>query len=152
MNITTLAITAATMVLSASLALAGHGSWHGGDQGFGSMDTDNDGTVSRDEYLAPFEKWDADSSGSLSLEEWVTNHGGRKGKGYGHGKMAYPCMDRVDTDKDGKVSAEEFEAVYPGMAKSHPMLDLDNDGVVGGDEWEEFRRMHTKTDCPRTSN
>jgi hypothetical protein len=145
-------LTATMMILSASLAFSGHGSWHSGDQGFSSMDTNNDGKVSRDEYLAPFERWDADKDGALSMEEWISNHGGRKGKGKGYGGKNYPCMDRVDTDNDGKVSAEEFEAVYPGMAGSHPMLDLDKDGIVGGEEWEEFRRMHTKEACPRESN
>jgi hypothetical protein len=149
----TILLTATMMILSASLAFSGHGSWHHGDQGFSSMDTDNDGKVSSDEYLAPFERWDADNDGALSMEEWISNHGGRKGKGNkGYGGKNYPCMSRVDTDSDGVVSAGEFEAVYPDMAKSHPMLDLNKDGVVDGDEWAKFRQMHTKEACPRTSN
>jgi len=145
-------LTATIMILAASPAFSGHGSWHSGDQGFSSMDTDNNGRVTKKEYLAPFDRWDADDNGALSKEEWLSNHGGRKGKGKGYGGKNYPCMSRVDTNNDGTVSVEEFEAVYPGMAKSHPMLDLNKDGAVDEDEWEEFRQMHTKEDCPRQSN
>jgi hypothetical protein len=138
-------ISAAMLALLASPAIAGHGYMHGGDQGFSSMDTNNDGVVTRDEYLAPFNEWDADEDGELSLEEWLSSHGGRKAEGHGYGKMNYPAMDAVDTDNDGKVSMEEFEAVYPGMSEGYSLLDLNKDGIVDGDEWEEFRRMHLKS-------
>lgn len=51
-----------------------------------------------------------------------------KGGGYGPGKF--------DTDGDGKVTQEEFNA---GHAKMFEMMDTDGDGVLSGDE----------VDCPR---
>ncbi len=145
MKVRIILMAAAILIFSASLALAGKGYRTGGDQGFSSMDTNNDGLVSQEEYLAPFMEWDADGDGALSRDEWISSHGRAMGKGQKSGKMKYPRMDRVDTDNDGQVSAEEFEAVYPGMSESYPMLDLNKDGVVDGEEWEDFRRMHTRT-------
>ncbi|MBS3779319.1 MAG: hypothetical protein KGY41_02885 [Desulfovermiculus sp.] len=53
-------------------------------------------------------------------------------------------MQQVDKNNDGTVSAQEFEAVFPKSSENLMMLDLNQDGVVDGDEWEEFRNIHIK--------
>ncbi len=131
------------------LVLVASGAWGGktsmsGDQGFSSMDTNNDGFVSQEEYMASFNEWDANNDGRLSLEEWLSSHGQVMDKWKRGSKMKYPTMQQVDKNADGTVSAEEFEAVFPKSSENLMMLDLNQDGVVDGDEWEEFRKIHTK--------
>ncbi|MFO7801678.1 MAG: EF-hand domain-containing protein [Desulfovermiculus sp.] len=130
------------VVFAASMAWGGKTSM-AGDQGFRSMDTNNDGVVSQEEYLAPFKEWDANNDGTLSLEEWLSNHGQQMDKKKRQNKMKYPTMQQVDKNNDGKVSAEEFEAVFPNSSESLKMLDMNQDGIVDGDEWEKFRKIHT---------
>jgi Ca2+-binding EF-hand superfamily protein len=86
------------------------------------------------------------NDGELSLEEWLSSHGQMMDKSKRESNMKYPPMQQVDTDDDGKVSAEEFKAVFPNSSESLKMLDMNKDGVVDGDEWEEFRNIHTMTD------
>ena len=109
------------------------------------MDTNKDGFVSQDEYLDPFEEWDANSDDKLSLEEWLSNHGQAMDKKKHGNKMKYPPMQQVDTDNDGTVSSKELEAVFPKNSENLMMLDLDQNGVVDGHEWKKFRKVHTKT-------
>ena len=136
-------LTLGLFVLATSVAWGGKTSMSG-DQGFSSMDTNNDGFVSQEEYLASFNEWDANNDGTLSLEEWLSNHGQMMDKRKRQSKMKYPSMQQVDKNDDGTVSAEEFEAVFPKSSENLMMLDLNQDGVVDGDEWEEFRKIHTK--------
>ncbi|MDZ7762471.1 MAG: EF-hand domain-containing protein [Desulfovermiculus sp.] len=143
MKIRTGVLTLCLLVLAASVAWGGKAAMSG-DQGFSTMDTNNDGFVSQEEYLAPFKEWDANDDGKLSLKEWLSNHGQLMDKSKGQSKMKYPTMQEVDKNNDGKVSAEEFEAVFPNSSESFGMLDLNQDGIVDGDEWEEFRKIHTK--------
>ena len=138
-------LTVCLVVFAASVAWGGKASM-AGDQGFSSMDTNNDGFVSHEEYLASFKEWDANNDGKLSLEEWLSSHGKFMDKSQRGSKMKYPPMQQVDTNDDGKVSAEEFEAVFPNSSESLKMLDLNKDGIVDGDEWEEFRKIHTMSD------
>src|SRR6056297_2106282 len=135
-------LTVCLLVLAASVAWGGKSAMTG-DQGFSTMDTNNDEFVSQEEYLAPFKQWDANKDGKLSLEEWLSSHGAFMDKSERGNKMKYPPMQQVDTNDDGEVSAEEFEAVFPNSSESFMMLDVNQDGIVDGDEWEEFRKIHT---------
>lgn len=84
------------------------------DQRFAEVDTDGDGSVSREEFLAHaqaqaaeragerFDALDADGDGMLSQD---VLSGGRRGDG----QMMTRMIDRFDADGSGGVSAEEFE-------------------------------------------
>jgi hypothetical protein len=143
MKVRTSVLTVFLLVFAASVAWGGKTSMSG-DQGFSSMDTNNDGFVSQEEYLASFKEWDANDDGKLSLEEWLSSHGAFMDNRKQGSRMKYPPMQQVDKNNDGTVSAQEFEAVFPNSSESFMMLDLNQDGIVDGDEWEEFRNIHTK--------
>jgi hypothetical protein len=52
-------------------------------------------------------------------------------------------FDRMDVNKDGKVTWEAFEATHPGMRKeAFDTIDTNQDGFITRDEWEEFRSGH----------
>lgn len=82
------------------------------DQRFAELDTNGDGTVSQDEFVAAqaarteeraaqmFERLDADGDGTLSRDV-IEN--GRRG-GFGE-----RMLSRLDGDDSGGISAEEFE-------------------------------------------
>ena len=94
-----------------------------GQMGGGAMraDTDNDGAISRAEYVAQsdqrFARLDANGDGLLSGDE-LTGRGGRR-------------MADADTNKDGKVSKAEFAAQ---AADRFSKLDVNKDGKISGDE------------------
>ena len=63
------------------------------------------------------------------------HHGkGHKGMGPMHGKM----MEKMDTDKDGKISKQEWQAHHETM---FTQLDADKDGFVTK---EEMKAHHEK--------
>lgn len=137
-------------------ALAGY---HGkSDGGFGKMDADGDGTVSRAEFAKTFDAWDADGDGELTMEEWSSSHGmghgmGMKPKGSddcqgahgGHGKMMkgnvhYPTLEDVDGDGDGMLSKMEYNKAVKGGG--FDLIDTDKSGMLEAKEWEAFRAAH----------
>lgn len=49
----------------------------------------------------------------------------------------------VDKNNDGKVTLEEFMAVFPGMREeAFKSIDKNSDGVVVREEWEVFSKDH----------
>lgn len=93
-------------------------------------DADKDGTVTLDEYLAVeddrFEKADGDGDGFVTALEFESAMGGaaeRRG-----GRM----LDRLDTDKDGRISVAEAEAdAVERVKRRFARLDKDQDGFIG---------------------
>ena len=52
-------------------------------------------------------------------------------------------ISRMDTNADGVVSLEEYEAFHTEQMRwSFNALDTDNDGNISKAEWETFLRMH----------
>ena len=50
----------------------------------------------------------------------------------------------MDTDKDGKVTYEEFKAYYPNMREeAFAVIDKNNDKVIDRAEWDEFVSNHS---------
>ncbi len=63
--------------------------------------------------------------------------------GYGHGKdMSWNMSDR-DSDSDGALSFEEFSAPQMEMLRAgFQMIDTDKDGKISADEWNTFLKVH----------
>lgn len=122
--------------------------WHGGWKAIlKQADTDNDGTVSKDEAkayadsikkpaldaaAAKFAQMDKDKDGDLEMIEWRNA----------------AAFKAADANKDGKVSKDEFLAYHEKMmnqgAATHDMsanfakIDTDNDGTISSDEIEAW--------------
>jgi hypothetical protein len=92
------------------------------------IDTNGDGMVSKDEWLAFHEKvWsalDKDKKGSVSAKEFVAPGGGAMDSfatgGFSHGLKTMAMVHKIDTDNDGSVSHEEYIAY---QSKLFDMMD-----------------------------
>ncbi len=80
------------------------------------MDTNHDGMVSREEWLAFQEKvfamLDHDKTGMLSAREFVDAHNPEMISfatgGYARGLMTDAMLKKIDTDGDGSISRKEY--------------------------------------------
>jgi Ca2+-binding EF-hand superfamily protein len=104
------------------------------DKWFADLDTNMDGFVSADELKAFGDKMHA---------EWAKKHGDQadnKPADGKHGDFSQHILERVDTDKDGKISKAEFDAEGQAMFKR---LDENGDGKIAANEmpqrhWAKF--------------
>jgi hypothetical protein len=122
---------------------AGHhrGRGQGPEDGRGP-DANNDGSVTREEFLARpnamFDSLDANDDGVLSTAEMAERRGHReRGGRHGHGRHGGP--GHLDGDRDGRVTQAEF-AAGAGMMFEH--LDADNDGRITQAEADAAPRGH----------
>ncbi|MGD8326928.1 MAG: EF-hand domain-containing protein [Sphingomonadales bacterium] len=111
--------------------------------GMMKMDTDGDGAVSRDEFLAHhksrFAKVDTDGDGVISDEEKQAAREAHKAKmAEHHAKMQErrkkhheEMKARYDANKDGKLDASEREAM---ASDRFSKMDKNGDGVLSADE------------------
>ena len=61
----------------------------------------------------------------------------------GAGKSSAESFQKMDADKDGKVTREEFTTSHPGMKDSaFDMLDKDRNGCLSQEEWDSFMQGH----------
>ncbi|MGJ3648895.1 EF-hand domain-containing protein [Sphingomonas sp. GlSt437] len=121
-------------------------------------DTNGDGTVSRDEFLANaarhFDELDANHDGKITPDEIAAAHAahgpdhGRRGPGGPGGDMMPPPppprgpgpLERLDADKDGKITRAEFNAP---SNRHFDLLDTNHDGVIDQTELAAARaKMH----------
>jgi Ca2+-binding EF-hand superfamily protein len=90
------------------------------------VDTDKDGKISKAEFDAEgtklFAKLDENSDGKIASDEMPQRHWARFG-----GQM----FDRIDADKDGKVTKAEFQAAGEKMFQR---MDKNGDGIIEQDE------------------
>ena len=61
----------------------------------------------------------------------------------GAGKSSAESFQKMDADKDGKVTKEEFAKAHPGMKEStFGVLDKNCDGCLTQEEWDSFMQGH----------
>jgi hypothetical protein len=129
-----LIILAGALSVAASAASAHDRHGHGGGRMLEHADTNQDGTVTRDEFLAArtqmFTRFDRNSDGVLDdadRREHASPQSGEHG-----GKM----REQIDANNDGKVTKEEFTSAG---APLFDQADSDGNGVLGKEELEAVK-------------
>ncbi len=136
-----LAVLVFVLLLSWSPATAQDGRGNPWDR-MKRFDANNDGKITREEFKGPeryFNRFDSDKDGVLTEEEVKSGRRGGGG-GMGSGRMGGGGgvnAERVDKNKDGAISADEWQAFFDAA-------DENGDGILQKEEWEAVtsgRRM-----------
>lgn len=119
--------------------------------GFAKLDSDGDGVVSRDEFLAQhqsrFAKVDTDGDGIISDEEKAAVKETRKAKREErraklrerHAQAQEKMLEEFDANGDGILDASERETV---ALNRFERMDKNGDGVLSEDELPKRRYGH----------
>lgn len=124
-----------------SFATGGYASGLRSEKLLNKMDTNGDGTVSKDEWLAYQEKifamLDKNKTGQLDAKTFIDPSGGELVSfatgGYARGLRTKAMMHKIDTDGDGTISHDEFIAY---QTKIFDMMDTSttHKGMIGKEE------------------
>ena|SRR5579863_7732537 len=105
------------------------------------IDTDGDGTISKDEWIAYQEKvfamLDKNKTGTLDAKTFISSDGGELVSfatgGYARGLRTRAMMHKIDTDGDGTISHDEYIAY---QIKIFDMMDTStaHKGTIGPQE------------------
>jgi hypothetical protein len=125
----------------ASFATGGYASGLRSEKLMHKMDTNGDGMVSKDEWIAYQEKvfamLDKQKTGMLDAKAFIDPSGGELASfatgGYARGLRTKAMMHKIDTDGDGTISHDEFIAY---QSKVFDMMDTSttHKGMLGKDE------------------
>ena len=94
-----------------------------------SLDVDQDGRISRDEWKRTpeiFDRLDANHDGAVTRDEFQAARGKRGERG----QRAMRRLREADKNNDGQISRDE----WPGKAERFDRLDTNHDGVITRDE------------------
>ena len=163
---------AAATLSTAALADSPQGGPHGGF--LKAADANKDGVIDQSEFLASRDKWFADldtnkdgfvtadelkAFGDKMHAEWAKKHADQAASDADKvGKkrdFSERILNRVDTDKDGKISKAEFDAAGQQMFAK---LDENKDGKIEGNEmpqrhWAKFGdKMFDRMDTNKDGN
>jgi hypothetical protein len=138
----TIAVAAAAALCAGTLALAGNNANHattgahkwtpgqGWDHFVATFDANKDGKVSKDELLAKapgFDHMDTNKDGVVTADEIKALPASTK-----HPQMGGNFMAKFDTDNDGKVTKQEWDAK---RTVGFDAADKNHDGVIDKDEY-----------------
>lgn len=123
---------------------------------FEVLDADGDGKVTLEEIeaqkAARFKASDTDGDGMLSVEEMVAQ--GERAESERRVQRVQKMIERLDADKDGKLSADEIKAMgKEGRgAKGEEMfkrMDTNADGAISAEEYEAHKGQRMGHKGPR---
>jgi hypothetical protein len=125
----------------ASFATGGYASGLRSEKLMHKMDTNGDGMVSKDEWIAYQEKvfamLDKNKNGTLDAKAFIDPTGGElvgfATGGYARGLRTKAMMHKIDTDGDGTISHDEYIA-YQGRVFDMMDTSTSHKGMIGKDE------------------
>ena len=105
---------------------------------FGTIDVNNDSQITKDEakggLLKHFDKIDSDANGSISTTEFAAME--RMHKGKGNHKLDFA---QVDANSDGVITKEEVKG---RLLKHFDKIDTDKNGSISATEFSAMEKMH----------
>ena len=109
---------------------------------FGTIDVNNDSQITKDEakgrLLKHFDKIDSDANGSISTTEFAALEAMHKGKG--NHKLDFA---QVDANSDGVITKEEVKG---RLLKHFDKIDTDKNGSISATEFSAIEKMHKGKD------
>ncbi|HBO79975.1 MAG TPA: Ca2+ sensor, partial [Cupriavidus sp.] len=124
--------------------MGGPGEHRGGDWLMKLADTDKDGTISKAEFDALFNKIDTNHDGKLDKSELAAFHKAMWEQRRAEMKADFEAKFKAaDKNNDGALTRDEFKAAFPRMANRFDRIDANHDGKVTMAEMEaSMQKMH----------